>query len=161
MTTHELPLLERREIEARILGSVIEALGERFGREAVLEVVSETIKRVARENGAEVAASLGSNAMGDLARVLGMWSRDGSLEATVRRRDDEHFDFDVTRCKFAEMYERLGLRDLGPVLSCNRDFCFIEGFNPQIKLTRTQTIMQGASHCDFRFRRAADDPPPD
>jgi len=25
------------------------------------------------------------------------------------------------------------------------------GFNPDIALTRTQTIMQGASHCDFRF----------
>jgi len=29
-----------------------------------------------------------------------------------------------------------------------------EGFGPEIKLTRTQTIMQGASHCDFRYRRS-------
>ena len=27
----------------------------------------------------------------------------------------------------------------------------VRGFNPDLKLTRTQTIMQGASHCDFRF----------
>jgi hypothetical protein len=28
-----------------------------------------------------------------------------------------------------------------------------EGFGGGIALERTQTIMQGASHCDFRFRR--------
>jgi len=28
-----------------------------------------------------------------------------------------------------------------------------EGFGPDIGLTRTQTIMQGASHCDFRYTR--------
>lgn len=31
----------------------------------------------------------------------------------------------------------------------------IEGFNPKITLTRTQTIMEGATHCDFRFRSAS------
>ena len=28
------------------------------------------------------------------------------------------------------------------------------GFNPAIELTRTQTIMEGAPFCDFRFRLA-------
>jgi len=31
-----------------------------------------------------------------------------------------------------------------------------ERFGSDIKLTRTQTIMQGASHCDFRYRRQKD-----
>jgi hypothetical protein len=26
-----------------------------------------------------------------------------------------------------------------------------EGFGADVQLTRTQTIMQGASHCDFRY----------
>lgn len=37
-------------------------------------------------------------------------------------------------------------------LSCNRDFSLVEGFNPAVKLTRTQTVMEGASYCDFRFK---------
>jgi hypothetical protein len=41
---------------------------------------------------------------------------------------------------------------LGPMLSCARDFALIEGFNPQIRLTRTQTLMEGAPFCDFRYR---------
>ena len=45
----------------------------------------------------------------------------------------------------------LGIPEIGALLSCNRDFSLVEGFNPAVKLTRTQTMMEGASHCDFRF----------
>ncbi len=148
----ELPLLQRREIEARVLAPVIEALAERFGREAVHEVVADTIRRLAEEHGAALADQLAGNELHDLARVLAIWQQDGALEVDMLANDDEHFDFNVTRCRFAEMYTRLGMAELGPILSCNRDFCFAQGFNPDLELKRTQTIMEGASHCDFRFR---------
>ena len=62
------------------------------------------------------------------------------------------FAFNVTRCRYAEMYRDLGIPQLGPILSCARDFAMIEGFNPGIRLTRTQTIMEGAALGDFRYR---------
>ena len=69
------------------------------------------------------------------------------LEAT-----EEKMDFNVTRCRYSEMYKEMGLGDIGHLLSCNRDGDFCIGYNPEIDLTRTQTIMKGASHCDFRYR---------
>jgi hypothetical protein len=45
---------------------------------------------------------------------------------------------------------------LGFLLVCTADFAVAEGFDPDIKFTRTQTIMQGASHCDFRYKRQKD-----
>ena len=151
----QLPLLQRREIEASVVAPIVQALGERFGREAVLEVVSETIQQLAREHGAALAETLGGNGMAELAKVLDVWRGDGALEIDMLRSDAEHLDFNVTRCRFAEMYHRLGIPDLGPVMSCNRDSCFAEGFNDTIELTREQTIMQGASHCNFRFKKKA------
>ncbi|PYN94657.1 MAG: hypothetical protein DMD91_27360 [Candidatus Rokuibacteriota bacterium] len=38
-------------------------------------------------------------------------------------------------------------------LVCSSDFAMAEGFGSNIELARTQTIMQGASYCDFRYRR--------
>ena len=58
----------------------------------------------------------------------------------------------VTRCRYAEMYRAMGLAELGAILSCNRDGAFCEGYDPKLKLERTQTIMGGASHCNFRYR---------
>jgi L-2-amino-thiazoline-4-carboxylic acid hydrolase len=66
---------------------------------------------------------------------------------------DERLDFNVTRCRYAEFYKDLGLADLGYLVHCNRDHAMIDGFNPDLKLTRTQTVMEGASHCDFRFTK--------
>ena len=67
------------------------------------------------------------------------------------RRDDDHFDMNVTRCAYAELMERLGARDIGPLLICNADFAMAE--RAGLELERTQTRMQGAAHCDFRYRR--------
>jgi hypothetical protein len=53
------------------------------------------------------------------------------------------------------MYRALGIPELGVVLSCGRDFALGEGFNPDLKLTRTQIIMEGAPYCDFRYRTEA------
>ena len=66
---------------------------------------------------------------------------------------DDRLDFNVRRCRYAEFYKELGLADLGYLMHCNRDHAMIEGLNPDLKLTRTQTVMEGASHCDFRFTK--------
>ncbi|GMU22952.1 MAG: hypothetical protein AMXMBFR13_30360 [Phycisphaerae bacterium] len=151
-TIQEVPLLVRREIEARILAPFVEALSERFGREVVIEVLRATITRLARESGAQAADTCGGQDLESFSQVTDTWRQGGALELKVLHQDDRQYDFDVTRCQFAEMYRRLGIPELGPILSCNRDFEASQGFNPNLHLTRTQTIMEGALHCDFRYR---------
>ena len=148
----DLPLIVRREIEARILAPFVEALGQRFGREAVVEVLRETIARIAREQGGQAAVACGGNDLAALKKLTDKWRQGEALELAVLERDPTRYEFNVTRCRFAEMYARLGIPELGAVLSCNRDFHASEGFNPHLQLTRTQTIMDGAEHCDFRYR---------
>ena len=74
------------------------------------------------------------------ARCLDRWSEAGALEIDVLEQSADRLSFNVTRCRYAEMYRALGLGDLGSSLSCQRDFSLIEGFNPAIELSRTQTI---------------------
>ena len=65
-------------------------------------------------------------------------------------------NFDVTRCKYAEFYKAMGMEDLGAILSCNRDFAMIEGFNKGAKLKRDKTILNGAKCCTFRYDFGSD-----
>jgi hypothetical protein len=37
------------------------------------------------------------------------------------------------------------------LLICSSDFPMVEGFGADVQLTCTQAIMQGATHCDFRY----------
>ena len=144
-------LLVRREIEARIIAPLLEAMAEEFGRERVLEITRQTIVNIAREQGAQLAASTGECTLTQFAASLETWQRGDALRIDMLEQTGKRLSFDVTRCRYAEMYERLGASDLGALLSCNRDHALIEGFNPNITLTRTQTIMEGAPCCDFRF----------
>lgn len=154
---NDIGVLKRREIEARLLAPLVQALGEKFGREAVAEVVRETIIRLAREQGAQMARTCG-NSLANFAATLEDWKRDDALQIEVLEETPRRFSFNVTRCRYAELYRSLGIPELGAVLSCNRDFSLIEGFNPSVRLTRTQTIMNGASQCDFRYELPGDGP---
>ncbi len=145
-------VLNRREIEARILAPFIEALSEKFPQEEIVAMLRETIVQVAREQGAAMANLLGENDLLSFAGTLEAWTRDNALEIEILEEGADRFAFNVTRCRYAEMYRALGIPELGVVLSCNRDFSLVEGFNPNVGLERTQTIMEGASHCDFRYR---------
>lgn len=145
-------VLRRRTIEARVLAPVLDALGREFGRERVLAVARETIIGLARAQGDELARVNGSRSLPTFAGTLDRWQADDALRIDVLRSDEAAFDFNVTRCRYAEMYRALGIPELGALLSCNRDAALIEGFNPDVTLTRTQTLMGGASHCDFRYR---------
>ncbi len=145
-------VLTRREVEARILAPVVDALGNEFGREKVIAILRQTIIQIAEEQGALLSQLMGGDSLEHFYKSLEFWTKDGALEVETIEQTDEIFSFNVTRCRYAELYEKLGIAELGTTLSCARDFALIRGFNPHIALERTQTLMDGADFCDFRYR---------
>ncbi len=148
---NEIPILARREIEARIAGPLIEAFVEEFGREKTIEVASRVILKLAEESGKDLAARCGGNSLQHLSKGTGQWSAGGALQREVIEQSDSKYHYNIVRCRYADMYKELGLADMGFVFSCGRDGKMFGGFNPDIKFDRTQTIMQGAEYCDFRL----------
>jgi hypothetical protein len=147
---NDIGILKRREIEARIVAPLLARLAAAYG-DGVYDVARDVIVDVARAQGAALAEQVGDQTLPGFARGLAAWSADGALESEIVELTETAFAFDVSRCRYAEMYRALGMEDLGAMLSCNRDGSLIDGFNPNIEFTRTQTIMGGATHCDFRF----------
>jgi hypothetical protein len=152
-TLNEIGVLKRREIEARIIGPFVDALSAQFDREQVLAILRSTIINLARQQGAERAAAMGDDSLLAFSQSAGDWRKGNALEIDVLEQNEERYSFNVTRCRYAEMYRSLGLAELGAVLSCNRDYSLVEGFNPEIELVREQTIMQGAPCCTFRYAK--------
>ncbi len=151
MSKEEISLIERRIIEAQTIVPLIIAFGKKVGLEQAKAIVQRNNEEASRNYGRRCAASLGSNTMADLAGEIVSWGEGGVLEETVLEHDERTYAFNVTGCLYVERYEALGVRKFGYCLSCCRDNPFVEGFNPKIKFKRTQTIMEGATHCDFRY----------
>jgi fumarate reductase iron-sulfur subunit len=146
-----VPILLRREIEALIAAPLIKAFIEEFGRERTLAIARRVIASLAHESGKLLAVVAGGNTMENLKKAMPLFSQGGALELEMLETTQAQAAFNVTRCRYAEMYKEHGLEEFGYLLSCGRDFALIQGFNPKIRLTRTQTIMEGAEYCDFRF----------
>lgn len=142
--------LERRRIEAGVLVPMIQAMKRELGAARANEIARGVIVELARRDGERWGAQFGTD-LAALDRVAAVWAAGGSLEIQPLRRTDKVLEFNVTRCRYAEYFKELGLPELGMLFHCARDFAMVEGFNPGIGLQRTHTLMEGASHCDFRF----------
>ncbi len=149
-----LAMIERRRIEATILKHVYETLKESHGMEVATRAVADAVRRSSIEQARQLAASEpgGKTSMRTFIDRQAQWRIGDALRTETLHESDTEFDFNVTRCRYAEMYREMGLGEIGHLLSCQRDGTFCEGYDPRLKLERTQTIMGGASHCDFRYR---------
>ena len=152
MPQPSLTHLERRKIEAGVLIPMVQAFQRALGNERANEIAREVIIELARQDGARWAQQFGDD-LSAMERVSEVWAGGGSLGIEPIGKSVHRLDFNVTRCQYAEFYKELGLPELGYLFHCNRDFAMVEGFSPSLDLKRTQTIMEGASHCDFRFVR--------
>jgi hypothetical protein len=151
--TQPMGILQRRRIEAEIIKPIYEEMKAAFGAEAAKAVIERAIRKAAVKAGQDFAAAApGGPSLENFAAIQPLWTQDDALRIETLRQDGEAMDFNVTRCRYAEMYHEMGLGEIGHLLSCNRDATFIEGYDPTIGFERSQTIMQGASHCDFRYR---------
>jgi predicted ArsR family transcriptional regulator len=155
MPQPNITLLERRKIQAEVFIPMLQAFQRAMGKEQANEIARQVIIELARKDGARLAQQFGADLSG-MERVSGVWAAGGSLDIEPIEKSAGRLDFNVTRCQFAEFYKELGLPELGYLFHCNRDFAMVDGFSSSLTLKRTQTIMQGASHCDFRFERKGD-----
>ncbi len=148
---NSVSMLVRREIEALISVPMLKAFIAELGKEKTLEIAESVIKNLALDAGKFLTELAGGNQLSDLEKILPLFSQGGALQFEQPEIGQDKINLRITGCAFAGMYKQHGLEEFGYLLSCGRDYALFEGFNPEIKFTRTQTIMEGADYCDFCF----------
>jgi hypothetical protein len=142
-----------REIQAPIVTLLINGFAREIGYEKAINIAENVISEDAMAAGKKMAKQYKGNTLAELSKIVKeVWAKNGALRLEMIRETDSELFFDVTYCGYAQLYEKMEIKDMGFTLSCIRDFSFLKGFNPQIELKRTQTIMEGAKYCDFRFK---------
>jgi hypothetical protein len=74
----------------------------------------------------------------------------------VKVSPSEHITL-VKECEWARYFRERHPR-VGYLVACSTDEPFARGFHESLRLKRTSTLMEGASHCDFRYYSLAADP---
>lgn len=148
----EIPLIEQIKIQAQALVPLVKALQAELGEERANAIVRRALGEQYRKLGEKWWRAQHGTTLGDkMASSFEAFAGGGALDYEVVRRSPDAFDVNVTGCRYAQFYQRLGVPELGFLLVCHADFAMTDGFDAGVELTRTQTIMQGASHCDFRY----------
>lgn len=150
MTDHQLTFYERIEIQMRYAVPLLRDLQRILGDDVVLDALRQRLDdRVAA---AAASAAPPADLSERSARIVADFARfaaGGALEHADVPVDDA-VGVDVTRCEYARLMESLDASDLGHLLICSEDHVMVAAGG--VRLDRSQTLMQGATHCDFRFR---------
>ena len=149
-----IPVIQQAKIQAQVLVPLVKALQAELGEERANALVRRSLGDIYRRYGEEFWRTKNERNLGKImASAFATYAREDALDYRVIEQSKDAFEMNVTGCRYAEFYKELGEPELGFLLVCSVDFPTAEGLGPDIKLTRTQTIMQGASHCDFRCKR--------
>ena len=144
----ELTLLERTKVQAEVLVPLVRAMEDEIGREQAHRLVRQALGDQVRES---IRTSTPSRASRDTVEWLLRFSQAGdALDLDRLDGASDEINVNVTRCAYAEFFDQLDEPELGFLLVCSLDYDFADGVG--VTLERSQTIMQGSDHCDFRFK---------
>lgn len=147
-----VPLIEQVKIQAQVLVPLVKALQAELGEERANGIVRKVLGDLYREFGEKWWRTQGGRNLGErMAAIFDKFAAGDGLDYEVLKQTPDAFEVNVTECRYAKFYHALGSPELGFLLVCNSDFPMAEGFGTAVRFTRTQTIMQGATHCDFRY----------
>jgi hypothetical protein len=146
----KLTNFERLKIQMQAVVPLIKDLKDILGDDVVLNALEESNKR--RD---ALPVTPKKPDFSRMAENTKMFAAGDALKYEVIASSNSKFDMNVHHCRYAEMMEELGGRDFGHLLVCAGDFAAARKIG--MKLTRTQTRMQGADYCDFRYGPAGAD----
>lgn len=141
---------ERRRIQMEYVVPLVRDLADILGEDVIRSALEERNRRNEVSQRRDRQPDFSRMAEGTKTFAEG-----GALEYEIIAASDDSFDMDVHQCRYAEMMEELGGKEFGHLLICNGDFAAASAIG--MKLNRTQTRMQGAEYCDFRYRPARND----
>lgn len=144
-------ILDATKIQARIVVPIVKALEQELGKDAAHEIVGRAIAESYLAWREKIGFTENSHPRDEGEGV------DGAPQFPVEREivedDDRSFGHDITGCAFADYFRSIGEPEIGALMTCGVDFAAEARIRPDWEFTRTQTLMQGAPCCDFRWRR--------
>ena len=147
--------------QAEVLVPVVRALEKQMGEAEAHRVIRDALGDHFRNFGKEAFGSTkethGEHFGNRIGALIDMFAADDALDFDVEEQSDDRFRFRVNRCKYAEFYKQLGAPELGFLFACYQDYPFNNGMGDDIVLERPQTIMEGATHCQFNWYVARDE----
>ena len=153
-TNQDISLLDEVKLQAQVLVPLVRALRKELGEEPANRLVSKALREWSEDLYRRIGAQTAGRPHEKWASIVGAsLPRIGNdIDIDWLQRDEDRVEFNVTGCRYADFFRALEEPELGALLLCESDIHSARVGAPEVEFTRTQTIMQGAKYCDFRYR---------
>ena len=150
----DISMLDKVKIQAQVLVPVMRALRAELGRDKADALVKGALRDWSKRLFAEIGKDIEGSPYRKFATMNTALADVTMQEVSfdMHRRDKQALEFDITSCRFAEFFRALGEPELGALLICQTDIDIADAGGSDVSFSRTQTLMQGASCCNFRYK---------
>jgi len=131
----------------------LKAMEHRIGKEQFIELLKDSAAETATERIQHTAENLPKR---DLETFkMAMKNPDAflaqALTFEIVEDTDRAFAVKITECLWATTFREVDAAEIGYAGVCHPDYAMATAFNPQIRLVRSKTLMQGHECCNHRW----------
>lgn len=139
-------------MEVRAMGTVIKAMRGEMGDAETIRVLKVSSKTIGEEIGKRQAESVPETTFENFKADFRPMLSGPSLTGEVVEDTERVFELRVSECLWPEVMGEAGLDgEIGHAAVCNMDYSWPPAFNPDFKMERTKTLMQGNDCCNHRY----------
>ena len=151
MMEQPLPYLERVKVWCELLVPIFRQLRAELGEERACEIVRSAMQDYAQDFGKSIAESGEGSSLAKLKAAMPVFTAGDTLDIEPLEDSTSELTFNVRGCKYAADFQSIGEPVLGALLTCEIDAPLTAAIGSDLELERSQTIMGGGTHCDFRW----------
>lgn len=127
-------------------------LKKELGDEDAIALIKKLSEKASIEMGKTQAQQMGENSLQAFVKQF----KDPEvykylLTMEIVEDTDEAFELNITECLWAEAFIAQNAGDIGFAWICFGDYGWPQGFNPELRMVRDKTLMQGNSCCNHRY----------
>ena len=157
MMSREFTNKQFAEIMNRGTFQMIKTLRQDLGDGEAVRLLNLNSDEIGREQGKTHAESVPDTSFESFVSVFRQMANGQYLTGEVVEDTEKVFEMKVTECLSATVYREAGFEgDIGHAAVCNMDYTWPPAFNPDFKMERSKTLMQGHDCCNHRYINTAD-----
>ena len=126
---------------------------EKIGKDKLITLIKESADEMAHEMIGEMAKNLPKRDLATFALTMKnpepMFKN--ALTFEIVEDSANAFAIKVKECLWAKTFREADAAEIGYAAICHGDFAMAKAFNPNLRMIRTKTLMQGHDCCDHKW----------
>lgn len=143
---------QRGRMQTNAAMQLIRSLRRELGDAELIRLLNLFSAERGRQAGEQQAARAPDRSFQTFVQVFRPPNMADSLIHEVVEDTEKVFGLEVRECLWADLFHEAGLGgEVGHAAVCNMDYYWPPAFNPDFKMERTKTLMQGHDICNHRY----------